>query len=289
MIAGKFDFGFAVDWMRKDLAICLAEARQQRREAADHRDRRPVLCAGAGARRRPLGHVEPHPVAQRSEVSMAIKIDRASFRPPNVRTELKLNAINSLTLRVALAVLGVMLAGVVHAAEVTLKNAWMRPALAGAAARAYVDIASDTTLVLTGASTPVASKSVESSSSRPSAIPTSEEVVRPWRSWPARRRVSPTMATICASSASRAMSANGDPVPLTLMFKDTAGRPKSRRRPTCWCAGCCCPQQMPRIPRCDVPPHAPSGEEAAGKDPAHVARQPSAGSGTRSPSIWTIS
>ncbi len=27
MIADRFDFGFAVDWMRKDLAICLAEAR----------------------------------------------------------------------------------------------------------------------------------------------------------------------------------------------------------------------------------------------------------------------
>jgi 3-hydroxyisobutyrate dehydrogenase-like beta-hydroxyacid dehydrogenase len=27
MAAGKFDFGFAVEWMRKDLAICLAEAR----------------------------------------------------------------------------------------------------------------------------------------------------------------------------------------------------------------------------------------------------------------------
>jgi 3-hydroxyisobutyrate dehydrogenase len=27
MAAGKFDFGFAVDWMRKDLGICLAEAR----------------------------------------------------------------------------------------------------------------------------------------------------------------------------------------------------------------------------------------------------------------------
>ncbi len=27
MIAGKFDFGFAVDWMRKDLGICLEEAR----------------------------------------------------------------------------------------------------------------------------------------------------------------------------------------------------------------------------------------------------------------------
>ena len=27
MIAGKFDFGFAVDWMRKDLGICIAEAK----------------------------------------------------------------------------------------------------------------------------------------------------------------------------------------------------------------------------------------------------------------------
>ena len=28
MSAGKFDFGFAVDWMRKDLSICLEEARR---------------------------------------------------------------------------------------------------------------------------------------------------------------------------------------------------------------------------------------------------------------------
>jgi 3-hydroxyisobutyrate dehydrogenase-like beta-hydroxyacid dehydrogenase len=28
MAAGKFDFGFAVDWMRKDLSICLGEARK---------------------------------------------------------------------------------------------------------------------------------------------------------------------------------------------------------------------------------------------------------------------
>ena len=26
MVEGKFDFGFAVDWMRKDLGICLQEA-----------------------------------------------------------------------------------------------------------------------------------------------------------------------------------------------------------------------------------------------------------------------
>ena len=30
MVEGKFDFGFAVDWMRKDLAICVAEARRNR-------------------------------------------------------------------------------------------------------------------------------------------------------------------------------------------------------------------------------------------------------------------
>jgi 3-hydroxyisobutyrate dehydrogenase len=28
MAAGKFDFGFAVNWMRKDLSICLDEARR---------------------------------------------------------------------------------------------------------------------------------------------------------------------------------------------------------------------------------------------------------------------
>jgi 3-hydroxyisobutyrate dehydrogenase len=28
MAAGEFDFGFAIDWMRKDLAIALAEARR---------------------------------------------------------------------------------------------------------------------------------------------------------------------------------------------------------------------------------------------------------------------
>jgi 3-hydroxyisobutyrate dehydrogenase len=30
MIAGKFDFGFAADWMRKDLGICLEEARRNK-------------------------------------------------------------------------------------------------------------------------------------------------------------------------------------------------------------------------------------------------------------------
>ncbi|MCA3268303.1 MAG: NAD(P)-dependent oxidoreductase [Azospirillum sp.] len=30
MVQGKFDFGFAVDWMRKDLAICLDEAKRNK-------------------------------------------------------------------------------------------------------------------------------------------------------------------------------------------------------------------------------------------------------------------
>ena len=28
MVAGEFDYGFAVDWMRKDLSICIDEARR---------------------------------------------------------------------------------------------------------------------------------------------------------------------------------------------------------------------------------------------------------------------
>jgi len=43
-----------------------------------------------------------------------------------------------------------------QAPSIKLSSAWMRPALAGDNARAYVDIASDTALTLTQATTPVA-------------------------------------------------------------------------------------------------------------------------------------
>ena len=59
MIEGKFDFGFAVDWMRKDLGIALDEAR---RNGA----RLPVTALVdqfyadmQAARRQPRRHVEP--------------------------------------------------------------------------------------------------------------------------------------------------------------------------------------------------------------------------------------
>jgi copper(I)-binding protein len=136
-----------------------------------------------------------------------------------------MNAIGSLTLRIALTVLGFTLAGIAHAAEVTLRNAWMRPVPAGAAsARAYVDIGSNTSLVLTGASTPIASK-VQIVLVKRLGDPDSEEVV-------------PTLAVLAGATTRLAYLgdhlrlvgithdvANGEPIPLTLTFKDSAGRP----------------------------------------------------------------
>ena len=59
MIAGKFDFGFAVDWMRKDLSICLGEARKNGASLPVERAGRSVLCRSAEDGRQALGHVEP--------------------------------------------------------------------------------------------------------------------------------------------------------------------------------------------------------------------------------------
>ena len=59
MIAGEFDFGFAVDWMRKDLGICLDEARRNGAQSAGRRPGRPVLCRSPDDGRAALGHVQP--------------------------------------------------------------------------------------------------------------------------------------------------------------------------------------------------------------------------------------
>ena len=56
---GKFDFGFAVEWMRKDLSICLAEVAAQRRQPSGHRALRCILCGGGENGRQALGYVEP--------------------------------------------------------------------------------------------------------------------------------------------------------------------------------------------------------------------------------------
>ena len=46
MAAGEFDFGFAVEWMRKDLGFCLAEAHRLGGRLPARRPRRPVLRPG---------------------------------------------------------------------------------------------------------------------------------------------------------------------------------------------------------------------------------------------------
>jgi copper(I)-binding protein len=137
----------------------------------------------------------------------------------------KRTATSRAHLRVLFALLGVLLAAAADAGEVTLKNAWMRPAAAGAdSARAYVDIVSDTALVLTGASTPIASR-VQIVLVKTIGDPDSENVV-------------PSLAVAAGATTRLAFRGdhlrlvgvsrdvgNGDPVPLTLTFKDTAGRP----------------------------------------------------------------
>ncbi len=56
---GKFDFGFAVEWMRKDLSICPRRGPPQRRQPAGHGHCRSVLRRGRSARRQAVGHFKP--------------------------------------------------------------------------------------------------------------------------------------------------------------------------------------------------------------------------------------
>jgi periplasmic copper chaperone A len=176
-----------------------------------------------------------------------------------------MNTINSLILCAALTLPGVMLVGVAHGAEVTLKNAWMRPAPAGApSARAYVDIGSDASLVLTGASTPIASK-VQIVLVKRIGDPESEEVV-------------PSLAVLAGATTRLAYLgdhlrlvgvtrdvANGEPVPLTLTFKDTAGRPV-KASTNIVVRGLLLPQHAPPESRDAPGPPAAPAQPAAAKD-----------------------
>ena len=56
MAAGEFDFGFAVEWMRKDLDDLPRRGRPARRPPPADGARRPVLQAGHRPRRAALGH-----------------------------------------------------------------------------------------------------------------------------------------------------------------------------------------------------------------------------------------
>ena len=64
MNEGKFDFGFAVDWMRKDLGIIMDEAKRNGASLPVAADRRRLLRRGAEDGRQPLGHLEPDRAAE---------------------------------------------------------------------------------------------------------------------------------------------------------------------------------------------------------------------------------
>ncbi len=57
MNVGKYGFGFAVDWMRKDLDIVLSEARRNKAKLPMTGPRGPILRRRPGDGRQLLGHV----------------------------------------------------------------------------------------------------------------------------------------------------------------------------------------------------------------------------------------
>ena len=138
-------------------------------------------------------------------------------------------------------------------AEITLINAWMRPAPAGAeAARAYVDIKSDRTLDLVGARTPIA-KRVAIVRVAKVGDESTEKVVK-------------SLAVLGGTTTRLAYLGdhlrlidvtrnvgNGDPVPLTLVFKDGAGKTVEAATEIT-VRGLLLPQQM--TPRTQDAPHA---------------------------------
>jgi periplasmic copper chaperone A len=142
-------------------------------------------------------------------------------------------------------------------ADVTLFNAWMRPAPAGAeAARAYVDIKSDNTLELVGARTPIA-KRVEIVHVGVIGDASTEKVVRTFAvTGGATTRLAYRGDHLRLVAITRDV-ANGDPVPLTLVFKDDAGK-VSEATTQIIVRGLLTPQQMSPQLQDAPPPKSPS-------------------------------
>lgn len=133
--------------------------------------------------------------------------------------------MNAIAMRAVLCALLVLTATApAKAADVKLQNAWMRPAPQGAAtAKAYVDIASDSALELVGAASPAARKvSLVAVTVKDTSI--DEKIVK---SLPVAAGKPTRLAFngnhLQLSDITRDIG-NGVPVPLTLTFRDTAGK-----------------------------------------------------------------
>lgn len=115
------------------------------------------------------------------------------------------------------------LASVAGAAEVTLSSVWMRPAVAGADARVYVDIRSDANVDLVGATTPVAKK-VEIVQTKTIGDPSTEKVVKKYAvPGGTTTRLAYLGDHLRLLGVRRALD-NGEPVPVKLLFVDANGK-----------------------------------------------------------------
>lgn len=173
------------------------------------------------------------------------------------------------------AVLAFACAAAANAAEtVALRSAWMRPAPAGTEmARAYVDIASTANVKLVGAATPVAAR-VQLVRVKQIDDPASEVVVA---SMDVAAGVPMRLAYrgdhLRLTGIKRDL-ANGDPVPLTLTFRNAAGK-RFKVTTNIVVRGLLRPQQIPAPSRDaeTAPPAPPPGAPAPmtdGKAPARM-------------------
>ena len=121
------------------------------------------------------------------------------------------------------ACLAALLALPAYAVDIKLTSAWMRPADAGSDARAYVDIVSDTPLRLTGATTPVARRVdlvvvKRTDGTDPGKVVRTLDVPA---GTPVRLAYKGSHLRLVGV---KKPLANGTPVPVTLAFRDKAGK-----------------------------------------------------------------
>jgi copper(I)-binding protein len=169
--------------------------------------------------------------------------------------------MNRLVPQLTVALAGLVVALAAHAADVALTNAWMRPAPAGAeTARVYVDIESSKALDLVGATTPVA-RGARIVVVRQIDDPASEVIVK---SLPVQAGTTTRLAYrgnhLRLTGVLRDIG-NGDPVPLTLTFRDARGK-QTRATTNVLVRGLLTPQHMPDASRdaagSPAAPHTPA-------------------------------
>lgn len=166
--------------------------------------------------------------------------------------------MNAVRVAAVALLVAALCSSVAQAAEIALRNAWMRPAPAGSAsARAYVDIESDVAVELVAVSTPVA-RMVEIVRTATIGDPSTEKVVT---TYPVPAGTTARLAYL--GDHLRLVDLvrdahNGEPVPVTLTFTDVAGQ-RTEVVASVTVRGILMPQQVPVAP---PPTSTPGGTDA---------------------------